>query len=219
MEKNAQRKLEMTQEGLVDRIIETLGLNYGTVHGKFTPAEGDPLVKDEKGDAAVGDFSNSSVIGMMLYLLGYSRPDIAYAVNSLAHYMFCPKLSHEKVVNQLGRYLKATKDKCLILNPASKSLKIDCYPDADFAGMYRHESNTDTVCVKSRTGYVMNVANCPVLWASRLQRMTACSTMEAETIALVQICRYLFSIMHIVKSVNTAVGLPGPTTAIRVSAH
>ena len=219
MEKNAEGKLEMTQEGLIDRIIEALGLNVGTVHGKFTPAEGNPLVKDEDGEAAVGDFNYSSVIGMLLYLSGHSRPDIAYAVNSLARYMFCPKLSHEKAAKRLGRYLKATKDKGLILNPASNSLEIDCYPDADFAGMYGHESNTDPACVKSRTGYVINVANCPVLWASRLQRMTACSTMEAETIALAQSCRDLFPIMDIVKSVSTAVGLPDPTTVMKVSIH
>ncbi len=77
--------------------------------------------------------------------------------------MFCPKLLHEKAAKRLGWYLKATKDKGLILEPASNSLKIDCYPDADFAGMYGHESNTDPACVKNRTGYVVNIADCPVL--------------------------------------------------------
>ncbi len=133
--------------------------------------------------------------------------------------MFCLKLSHENAAKRLGRYLKATKDKGLILDPASNSLKIGHYPDADFAGMYGHESNTDTACVKSRTGYVINVANCPVLWASQLQRMTACSTMEAETIALAQSCRDLFPIMDIVESVSTAVGLPDPTTTMKVTIH
>ena len=105
------------------------------------------------------------------------------------------------------------------MNLASNSLKIDCYPDADFAGMYGHESNTDPACVKSRTGYVINVTDCPVLWVYRLQRMTACSTTEAETIDLTQSCRELFPIMDIAKSVSTAVGLLDPTTAIKVSIH
>ncbi len=31
-------------------------------------------------------------------------------------------------------------------------LKIDSFPDADFAGMHGHEAMDDPVCVKSRTG-------------------------------------------------------------------
>ena len=39
---------------------------------------------------------------MMLYLSGHSRPDIAYAVNFYARYMFGARLSHEKAIKRLG---------------------------------------------------------------------------------------------------------------------
>ena len=110
------------------------------------------------GEEAVGNFSYSSVVGMLLYLSGHSRPDIAFAVNCCARYMFCPKKSHELALKRIGRYLKATRDKGLILNPSGDVLKIDNYPDADFAGMYGYEENDDPTCVKSRTGYVITVA-------------------------------------------------------------
>ncbi len=139
IEKNKNGLLEMTQEGLIDRIIETLGLDVGTVHGKWTPAEVAPLVRDDSGEKAHGDFSYSSVVGMLLYLSGHPRPDITYAVNCAARYMFCPKHSHEKALKRLGRYLKATRTRGLILNPTSQTLKIDAYPDTDFADMYGHE--------------------------------------------------------------------------------
>ena len=67
----------------------------------------------------------------------------------------------------------------LILNPNSYFCKLDCYPDADFAGMCGHELRTDPAYVKSRTGFVITFANCPVFWASKLQTETALSTMEA----------------------------------------
>ena len=219
IEKNKNGLLEMTQEGLIDRIIETLGLDVGTVHGKWTPAEVAPLVRDDSGEKAHGDFSYSSVVGMLLYLSGHSRPDIAYAVNCAARYMFCPKHSHEKALKRLGRYLKATRTRGLVLNPTSNTLKIDSYPDADFAGMYGHEENTDPACVKSRSGYVITVADCPVLWKSSLQQMTAQSTMEAEIIALAQSCKDLFPIMDIVESMASVVGLPNPKTSMHVSIH
>ena len=176
IEKNKDGLLEMTQEGLIDRVIETLVLDVGTVHGKWTPAEAAPLVRDDSGEKAHGDFSYSSVVGMLLYLSGHSRPDIAYAVNCAARYIFFPRHSHEKDLKRLGCYLKATRKRGLVLNPTSDNLKIDAYPNTDFAGMYGHEENTNPACVKSRSGYIITVADCPVLWKSSLQKMTAGST-------------------------------------------
>lgn len=93
----------------------------------------------------------------------------------------------ELVLKRIGRYLKTTPDRGLVLNP-SRELKIDCYPDAGFAGMYGYKNSSDPSCVKSRTGFVITVANCPVLRQSKLQTETALSTMEAEIIALAHSC-------------------------------
>ena len=90
-------------------MIKTLGLDVGTVNGKSTPAEAKKLVKDADGDGVHGDFSYSSVVGMMLYLSSHSRPDIAYAVNCAACHMFYPRHSHELALKRFGRYLKATQ--------------------------------------------------------------------------------------------------------------
>jgi hypothetical protein len=96
----------MKQEELTLCIIEAMGLDIGTVTPKWTPAEAAPLVKDAEGAPATGAFNYNSVVGMLLYLSGHTCPDIAYAVNCAARYMFCPKKSHE-ALKQIGRYLKA----------------------------------------------------------------------------------------------------------------
>ena len=212
---------EMKQTGLIDRIVEALGLDDRLSTGKWTPSEAKPLVKDAEGEDASGSFSYSSVVGMLLYLSGHSRPDIAYAVNCCARYMFCPKHLHEMALKRLGRYLKATRDRGLVLNPSSMDgqFEIDCFPDADFAGMYGHEKPTDPAAVKSRSGFIINFASCPVLWKSSLQRETAQSTMEAEIIALAQSCRELFPIMDMVASLGEAIGLPIGDTKMKVSIH
>jgi hypothetical protein len=91
--------------------------------------------------------------------------------------MFNPKLSHEKAVKRgIWRYLKATREKGMILKP-SGTLKIDSYPDADFAGLYGYAKITDSACVKSRTGFIITVSECPMVWVSKLQTETALSTM------------------------------------------
>ncbi len=82
--------LKMKQTGLIKRIIEARGLEDGA-KGKFTPSESKQLVMDVNGDLATGAFSYSSVVGMLLYLSGHTHPDITFAVNCCACYMFCPK--------------------------------------------------------------------------------------------------------------------------------
>ena len=158
----------MKQVGLIDRVIETLGLDDGIAKNKYTPSGSSPLVKDADVPAACGRFSYSSVVGILLYLSGHTCPDISYAVNCCARYMFFPKHSPETPLKRIGCYLKATRNCRLILDPCAKSCKLDFYPDADFSGMYGYELPTDTACVKSRTGFIVTFADCPVYWASKL---------------------------------------------------
>jgi hypothetical protein len=57
--------MELKQTGLIDRVIETLGLYISTTSEKLTPVEGKHLVKNSDGEPALGDFSYSSVVGML----------------------------------------------------------------------------------------------------------------------------------------------------------
>jgi hypothetical protein len=106
---------------------------------------------------------------MLLYLAGHSCPDIAFAVNLCARYTFQPTRKHVAALKRIGCYLKKTRNKGLILHP-TKSLQVDCFPDADFAGLYNHEHPQDPHCVRSCTGYVILLASCPVLWKSSFKQ-------------------------------------------------
>ncbi len=106
---------------------------------------------------------------MLLCHAGNTCPDITYAVKCAARYTFCPKLVHKHALKLIGHYLKDTSDKGLIIKHSEKLLKSDSFPYADFAGVYRHEAMDDPVCVQSRPGYVIMIANCPIMWQSKLQ--------------------------------------------------
>ncbi len=211
--------LEMKQEGFTLCIIEALGLDVGTVTPKWMPAEAAPLVKNSEGAPATGAFSYSSVVGMLLYISGHTCPDIAYAVDCAARYMFCSKKSQEEALKQIGRYLKATCDHGLIIKPSSGVLKIDTYPDANFAGMYGYEHHDNPSCVTSWTGYVINVANFPVMWQSKLQTEMALSSIEAESVAISHCARELIPIMQMVEFLGPAVGLSVDCTLMHVYIH
>ena len=90
MTKTEEGLIEMKQTGLIDRVLEALGLGTKYATNKWTPAEGKTLTRDENGEPPQGLFSYSSVVGMLLYLAGHTRLDIAYAVNCCARYMFNP---------------------------------------------------------------------------------------------------------------------------------
>ena len=109
---------------------------------------------------------------------------------------------------------------CLTIPSVPPSnLKIDCYPDADFAGMYAHEKINDPACVKSRSGYVITVADCPVLFQSKLQSETALSTMEEDVIALGHGYWELLPVIYTVVSIGDALGLPKDLTTKHISNH
>ena len=94
----------------------------------------------------------------------------------------------------------------LVLAPNSM-LDIDCFVDADFAGLWPHEEKLDPSCVKSRTGFVICVANCPIIWSSKLQTDIATSTMEAEYNALSMAMKELIPLKRLVQTVSNSIGL------------
>jgi hypothetical protein len=90
---------------------------------------------------------------------------------------------------------------------------LDCYVDADFAGLWTQNTACDPISVKSRTGYVITFASCPLLWSSKLQSEIALSTTEAEYIALSQATRDLIPMRALLNEFASVTKLiVGPTT-------
>ena len=90
-------------------------------------------------------------------------------------------------------------------------LNVDCYVDSDFAGLWGYEDDQDLTCVRSRTGYIITIGGCPVLWSSKLQKEIALSTMEAEYIALSTSLKQRILFKRLVESVWDYVGLKQDT--------
>ena len=90
------------------------------------------------------------------------------------------------------------------MKPISE-LTIDCYLDADFAGLWNKEDHDDENCVKSRTRYVLCISECPVLWITCLQEGISLSMMEAEYVALSMAMRNLLPFKRLVQAIFTRV--------------
>jgi hypothetical protein len=90
----------------------------------------------------------------------------------------------------------------MILDP-QMGRSFDCYVDSDFCGLWnRAMAMADPSTSKSRSGYVICYAGCPILWASKLQTQTALSTTAAEYVALSTALREQIPLMELLKEVR-----------------
>eukprot|EP00957_Ditylum_brightwellii_P132210 10081353-Ditylum_brightwellii.AAC.1 len=84
----------------------------------------------------------------------------------------------------LSKYLASTKDAGLILDPKAERI-FEVHADTDFIGnWYKSTAANDASTSKSRSGYVVSYAGCPIFWASKLQMQVMLSTCKAEYVAL-----------------------------------
>jgi hypothetical protein len=175
-----------------------LGMEH--TNPKQTPASNIPLGTDAEGDPFNEDWNYTQAIGMMLYLSSNSRPEIQFSVHQCARFTHSPRASHAQAVKRIAKYLAGMKERGLTFSP-NPNIKLDCYVDADFAGLWRYEDDQDPVCVKSRTD-VFTIAGCPVSWASKLQTEIALSTLEAEYIALSTAMREMLPMRRLFKEIG-----------------
>ena len=77
--------------------------------------------------------SSQKNIGMLNFLAGSTRPDVAFAVHQCARFSAEPKKSHETAVKRIAKYLRGTSMRGLSFRP-DKDRCLECFVDADFAG-------------------------------------------------------------------------------------
>ena len=191
---------ELRQPFLIERCLKAMEID-DKMNPKSAPATKPLLHKDKDGDPRKYSWNYRQVIGMLNYLQGSTRPDIAMATHQCARFSADPKASHERAVRYIGKYLLGTKDRGIIYRPNPKK-GIECYVDADFAGGWAKADADNPENVLSRSGYTVYYAGCPVMWSSRLQTEIALSTAESEYIALSSAMREVIPLMSLLTEVN-----------------
>ena len=69
----------LTQIGLIERIINTLELKGAK--GRKNPAELGALPSHKDGNTCNESFNVASIVGMMSYLSGHTRPELEFSVH------------------------------------------------------------------------------------------------------------------------------------------
>lgn len=130
------------------------------------------------GDAPASQYR--SIIGGIMHISNYTRPDVAFAVNYLSRFMASPAANHLARAKDIVTYLKGSAALRLRLGGATAPIFHGCC-DADFAACV----NTR----KSTSGYALFLGTGIVDWQSRRQATVSRSTAEAEYIAAGEISK------------------------------
>jgi hypothetical protein len=199
-------KIKLYQPQLIKQLIQELeGDLKALKNNKPTtvPALSSRILqRDERGTPIQRSWHYRAIIGKLNFIEKSTRPDIAYATHQCARFCQDPKESHAKAIVHLVRYLQHTQDQGLILNPV-KDTALECYADADFSGNWnKSTAMDDPSTAKSRTGYIVTYASCPLLWASKLQTQIALSTTEAEYIALSTALREVIPLIELLREMK-----------------
>lgn len=117
-------------------------------------------MKDEAADGQTHKTTDKpyrELIGSLLYMANWSRPDISFIVGKLSTYNDCAKEVHWKAALHILRYLKGTLDLALIYG-LGEERKLNVYSDSDFG--------TDLDTRRSISGTLIKFNGGPVAWRS-----------------------------------------------------
>lgn len=137
-----------------------------------TKLEKEPRIDGEK--QQVNQRNYQKLIGSLLHLSIFSRPDIAYYVNILSQFNQDPRKQHWNYAISILRYLKGTQNARITYRKTRKT--ICAYADSDWA-----EDVNDR---KSQSGIVFVLAGAAIDWESHKQSIITMSSAEAEYITL-----------------------------------
>ena len=145
-------------------------------------------------------------VGMLLYLIKHSRPDLCNAVRELSKCLDGPSECAYKEMLRVIKYVMDTPYKGLRISPMIPEVLEEMewvlllYSDSDWAN--------DKENRKSVGGYMIFLNNVLISWRSKLQRVVSLSSAEAEFYALSEAVKEVPFILQLLKFLHIKVKMP-----------
>ena len=143
-----------------------------------------------------------SGVGMLMYLVKHSRPDIANATRELSKVLDGATEAHWKAMLRIIKFVFDTKMVSLKLKPylQDKKVHVRGISDSEFAG--------DTDTRRSVYGYIVYYCGAPISWKSKSGNSVTLSSTEAEYFASSETAKELLFVYNLVKSMELNLELP-----------
>jgi hypothetical protein len=183
----------VSQEHYAMACLERFGL--ANCNGVDKPITSRLTAKDQPADVNASDQElYRGMVGSLLYLASWTRPDIAFSVSDLSRFVSNPGKPHLEAAKRVFRYIKKTISfgltyKTPVSHPSMPEIPANTlwgYVDSDWAGCPDSRRST--------SGFVFMLNGAAISWRSKRQATVALSSAEAEFIsasAMVQEVIYL----------------------------
>ena len=193
-------------------LIKKLNTKFGEMVKKLqtyktpgTPGVG--VVRPEEVDVVITEEDQTlyrSGVGMLLYLVKHSRPDIANVTRELSKSMDRATPAAYKELGRVIKFVLDTRDYGIKIEPKMPQQdglwNMVMYTDSDYAG--------DKDSRKSVSGFILFLMNVPVLWRSKAQKSVTLSSAEAEYVSLSEAAKEIKFVYQILITMGLKVKTP-----------
>jgi hypothetical protein len=202
------KKAWLGQPHLIKNLKNSFGEMVKGLQKYLTPGTpGQGMIRPQEDVEKVPDEDHKayrSGVGMLLYLVKHSRPDIANAVRELSKLMDGPTPAAMKELKRVIKFVLDTEEFGLKLEPTEPSIKdemvLEVYSDSDWAG------DKDTRV--SVSGYVVFLQGVAISWKSKGQKSVTLSSSEAEYVALSEAAKEVKFVFQVLTSMGIKVATP-----------
>jgi hypothetical protein len=170
------RTIHLSQRAYIDAILRRY--HFDELKPLSTPMDVQIRLSSEQAPASAAecaqmrDVPYREAVGALNWAALATRPDIAFAVATVARFAANPGPAHWEAVKRIFRYLSGTRDLWLSYGESKRAL--EGYADADGS------MNEDRRAI---SGYAFLIDGGAVLWSSKRQEIVSLSTTESEYVA------------------------------------
>jgi hypothetical protein len=162
-------------------------------------------VQPQPGEQLISEESQKqyrSGVGIILYLVKHSRPDISNATRELSKVVDGATEAHWKQLLKAIKYTIMTKNKALKMKPKMRNnlFFIEGISDSSFG-----EDKDTRISVY---GYVAYFCGAPVATKSKLGQSVSLSSTEAEHFAVSEVAKEILFIKQLLETIGIQVELP-----------
>ena len=175
---------------------KTVAIPAGPGFTVIRPQEGDPLIESQK------QSMYRTGVGMLLYLIKLSRPEISNSVRELTKVLDGATETHYKAMLRVIKFIFETEFHGLTLHPVFQDglFKLRGLCDSDFAG------DKDTRI--SVYGFILYFCGCPIAWRSKSGKSVTLSSTEAEYVAISELAKEIMFVKQLLESLGIFLTLP-----------